>query len=107
MKSAKEFAHWLHARVGHVREGVYLTREDVQELSGRQRFTIDYINDVHFELAALGLGLVTDTHREYFYLIHLPKEHWLKFGDRYSPGPREAVRPEVEGQDSVVRRLKP
>ncbi|EKE75870.1 hypothetical protein [Gallaecimonas xiamenensis] len=106
MKSAKEFAHWLRERVGHVTEGVYLTREDVQQLTGRQRFTLDYINDVHFELSLVGMGLVTDTHRENFFLIHLPKDHWLKHGDRYQrpEGPRPV---DTSGQDSVVRRIKP
>ncbi|WP_341502408.1 hypothetical protein [Gallaecimonas sp. GXIMD4217] len=88
MKSAKEFAQWLHERLSHVRQGVFLTRDDIQQLSGRQRFTNDFISDVHFEMSQMGMGFVTDSHREKFFLFHLPQEHWLKHGDRYiEPGP--------------------
>lgn len=76
MKSAKEFAGWLYGQFKDRKQGVYLTKEDVARLSGRQRFTHEFITDIHYELALQGMGFVTDTHREKFYLFHLPSEHW-------------------------------
>lgn len=76
MKSAKEFAGWLYGQFKDRKQGVYLTKEDVATLSGRQRFTHEFITDIHYELALKGMGFVTDTHREKFYLFHLPSEHW-------------------------------
>ncbi|MED5526227.1 hypothetical protein [Gallaecimonas pentaromativorans] len=99
MKSAKAFAQWLAGRVGHAPQGVYLTRDDIQQLTGRQRFTMDYITDVHFELAAAGWGLVSDVHREKFFMVRLPREHWLEYGDRYNG---QAAQAEADN----VRRLK-
>ena len=83
MKSAKEFAGWLHERFGEIKSGVYLTKHDIATLSGRQRFTHEFITDIHYELALQGMGFVTDTHREKFYLFHLPTEHWQTGGDYY------------------------
>ncbi|PSJ37866.1 hypothetical protein [Zobellella taiwanensis] len=87
MKSAKEFAAWLHQRFEEAKEGVYLTREDIATLSGRQRFNLEFISDIHFELTLQGMGFVTDTHRERFYLFHLPTAHWQDQGDRYHDSP--------------------
>ncbi|WP_107850991.1 hypothetical protein [Oceanimonas marisflavi] len=79
MKSAREFSEWLQERFGKHREGVYLTRDDIAELSGRQRYNQQFVSDVHFELTLLGMGFVTDSHREKFYLFHLPVKHWSAF----------------------------
>ncbi|WMC10554.1 hypothetical protein PU634_16000 [Oceanimonas pelagia] len=80
MKSAREFAEWLQERFGKHKDGVYLTRHDIAELSGRQRYNQQFVSDVHFELTLLGMGFVTDSHREKFYLFHLPSTHWRAFG---------------------------
>ncbi|MDP5293001.1 hypothetical protein Q9290_11980 [Oceanimonas sp. CHS3-5] len=80
MKSAREFAEWLQERFGKHQAGIYLTRDDIAELSGRQRFNQQFVSDVHFELTLLGMGFVTDSHREKFYLFHLPDTHWRTLG---------------------------
>lgn len=81
MKSAKEFANWLAGQLKDVKSGVYLTRSDIGTLSGRQRFTPDFIRDVHYELAFYGMGFVGDLHREKYYLFHLPTEQWIVHGE--------------------------
>ncbi|MCC4263345.1 hypothetical protein [Oceanimonas baumannii] len=80
MKSAKEFAEWLQQHFGPHQDGIYLTRDDIAELSGRQRYNQQFVSDVHFELTLLGMGFVTDAHREKFYLFHLPTRHWQDLG---------------------------
>lgn len=84
MKSAKEFAGWLAGQMKDVPDGVYLTREDISTLSGRQRFTADFIRDVHYELAYHGMGFVSDLHREKYFLFHLPTERWIIHGEGIS-----------------------
>ena len=98
MKSAKEFAIWLHERFGDVKNGVYLTKTDIALLSGRQRFTHEFITDIHYELALSGMGFVTDTHREKFYLFHLPTEYWQIQGDRYQEDSQSNVRTIVQSK---------
>lgn len=83
MKSAKEFAAWLYERFKEAKSGVYLTKDDIATLSERQRFSHEFISDIHYELALQGMGFVTDTHREKFYLFHLPTEHWQEHEARY------------------------
>ncbi len=92
MKSAKEFAAWLHERFKEVKTGVYLNKEDIANLSGRQRFTHEFISDIHYELALKGMGFVTDTHREKFYLFHLPTEYWQTQKDGYQEDSHSNVR---------------
>ncbi len=85
MKSAKEFAAWMIDRFGDYEEGVYLDREDLKTLSGRQTLRQDFIADVHFELTRRGMGFVTDTLREKYYLFYLPELYWKEVADHYKP----------------------
>ncbi|SQA33738.1 Uncharacterised protein [Vibrio harveyi] len=43
MICAKEFAEWLRHRFSSENKGVYLTREDVNHLTGRQRLDRDLL----------------------------------------------------------------
>ncbi|GIU14966.1 MULTISPECIES: hypothetical protein [unclassified Shewanella] len=76
MVSAKEFSDWLRLRFGGLKEGVSLTRSDINQLTGRQNFSADFVNDIHFELMRHGLAFVTDTSREEFYLVPINKQSW-------------------------------
>ena len=76
MKSAKEFAVWLHDRFKDVPEGVYLSREDITSLSNRQHFSQEFVNDIHYELTLKGMGFVSGYHRDKFYLFQLPDTYW-------------------------------
>lgn len=76
MVSAKEFSDWLRLRFGSLKEGVSLTRSDINQLTGRQNFSADFVNDIHFELMRHGLAFVTDTSREEFYLVPINKQSW-------------------------------
>jgi len=76
MKSAKEFAAWLVEQLKDQSAGVYLTREDIKQLTGRLSYRSDFINDIHYELVCHGMGFVSDIHRNRFYLVHLPQNHW-------------------------------
>ncbi|GIU29278.1 hypothetical protein L2719_15810 [Shewanella schlegeliana] len=76
MVSAKEFSDWLRLRFGGLKEGVSLTRSDINQLTGRQNFSSDFVNDIHFELMRHGLAFVTDTSREEFYLVPINKQSW-------------------------------
>ncbi|MBM7456263.1 hypothetical protein HNR62_002145 [Oceanisphaera litoralis] len=98
MKSAKEFAIWLHERFREMRNGVYLTKSDIAALSGRQRFTHEFITDIHYELTLKGMGFVTDTHREKFYLFHLPTEYWQAKGEGYREDTGSNVRTIVQSK---------
>lgn len=69
MICAREFAHWLRSRFEKESSGITMTREDINQLTGRQSFTMGFINDVHYELMQYGIAFVTDTGREIFYLI--------------------------------------
>ncbi|GAA4902967.1 hypothetical protein GCM10023333_41380 [Ferrimonas pelagia] len=70
-------------RFGNQQDGVYLERDDLKKLSGRQALRQDFIADVHFELTRHGLGFVTDTLKEKYYLFYLPKTYWKDVADRY------------------------
>ncbi|SDJ24267.1 hypothetical protein SAMN04488540_10672 [Ferrimonas sediminum] len=84
MKSAKEFAVWMKDRFGSHPQGLYLTKADIRELSGRQTFRQDFIADVHFELCRHGMGFITDALKENYFLIHLPNTYWKEVSDRYA-----------------------
>ncbi|WP_028115474.1 hypothetical protein [Ferrimonas senticii] len=87
MKSAKEFAVWMIDRFGDQQKGVYLTRGDIKMLSGRQAIRQDFIADIHAELTRHGMGMVTDTLKENYFLFYLPQQHWKQVADRYSQLP--------------------
>ena len=76
MISAKEFAHWLFERFKNNKQGVYLTRKAISPLSGRTKFSVDFVHDIHHELMPLGMAFVTDTAREYFFLLPLSNQYW-------------------------------
>ncbi len=79
MISSRQFARWLRERFASEKDGVILTREDINQLSGRQSFTLGFINDIHYELMQYGIAFVTDTSREKFYLIPVNSaENWRK-----------------------------
>ena len=75
MVSAKAFALWLKKRFSDF-EGIVLERKDINILTGRQNFTIDFVNDIHYELMRFGMAFVTDTNREKFYLIKIKEQKW-------------------------------
>ncbi|MGI2257975.1 hypothetical protein [Shewanella sp. GXUN23E] len=93
MKCAKDFAQWLYDRVGHFTDGVYLTRQDILELTDRQRFSSSFVNDIHYEVSRFKMGFVTDADKAQFYFFRLPDTHWKRVGDRYgvSTKPRADV----------------
>ncbi|SHG86670.1 hypothetical protein [Ferrimonas marina] len=99
MKSAKEFAIWMIDRFSDHPQGVYLEREDLKVLSGRQTLRQDFIADVHFELTRHGMGFVTDTLKEKYFLFFLPEQYWKKVADRYS----QPIAPNVHDLDSAPR----
>jgi len=84
MKSAKEFAVWIIERFGDVESGVYLSKSELRELSGRQTLRQDFIADVHFELTRHGMGFVSDAMKGKYYLFYLPEVHWKSVADRYA-----------------------
>ncbi|MBY6185550.1 hypothetical protein KUV89_02725 [Marinobacter hydrocarbonoclasticus] len=84
MKSAKEFAVWMIERFGDHQAGVYLSKADLRELSGRQTLRQDFIADVHFEMTRHGMGFVSDATKEKFFLFYLPEVHWKEVADRYA-----------------------
>ncbi|MGL5048533.1 MAG: hypothetical protein ACRC6S_13500 [Shewanella sp.] len=76
MVSAKEFAHWLMKRFEGVDKGVSLSREDINQLTGRQNFSLVFVHDIHHELMRFGVAFVTDTSRETFYLVRVYDKPW-------------------------------
>lgn len=82
MVSAREFADWLRHRFSEEEVGVSLTREDINMLTGRQNFTLGFINDIHYELMRYGMAFVTDTHREKFYLVPISDRPWKEHLER-------------------------
>lgn len=86
MVSAKEFAAWLHKRFERVEKGICLTREDINQLTGRQNFSVVFINDIHYELMQHNMGFVTDTSRENFYLVRVYNIPWREqLDNHYEP----------------------
>ncbi|WP_243887853.1 hypothetical protein [Shewanella algae] len=43
MVSAKEFADWLYKRFEQVEHGVSMSREDINQLTGRQNFSMVFV----------------------------------------------------------------
>ncbi|MGY5450192.1 hypothetical protein ACVFI8_04525 [Agarivorans sp. MS3-6] len=76
MISAKQFSEWLRERFGDDEKGVCLSREDINQLTGRQSFSLGFVHDIHYELMPHGMGFVTDTCRETFYLVPINKRPW-------------------------------
>lgn len=76
MVSAKEFAHWLMKRFEGVEKGVSLTREDINQLTGRQNFSLVFVYDIHYELMRFGIAFVTDTNRDTYYLVRIADKPW-------------------------------
>lgn len=77
MVSAKDFASWLKDKFIHETQGVTLTRRDINQLTGRQGFSLGFVHDTHYELMQYGIAFVTDTARENFYLIPVNDcKHW-------------------------------
>ncbi|GAB6262310.1 hypothetical protein L4174_009915 [Photobacterium sp. CCB-ST2H9] len=76
MISAREFSEWLRSRFAEDEQGVCLTREDINQLTGRQSFSLGFVHDIHYELMPYGMAFVTDTSRENFYLVHISKRSW-------------------------------
>ncbi|MEL6116515.1 hypothetical protein P0Y67_14975 [Photobacterium sp. SP02] len=76
MISAREFSEWLRNRFAEDEQGVCLTREDINQLTGRQSFSLGFVHDIHYELMQFDMAFVTDTSRENFYLVHLSKKSW-------------------------------
>ncbi len=77
MICAKEFAEWLRHRFSSDNKGVFLTREDIKQLTERQRLDPGFVNDVHFELMQHGMAFVTDMSREHYYLVPISQtENW-------------------------------
>lgn len=73
MVCAKDFADWLKQRFSSDAGAIILSRDDVNHLTGRQRFDLGFVHDVHYELMQHGLAFVTDMSREQFYLIPVGK----------------------------------
>ncbi|QIA62609.1 hypothetical protein GT360_03355 [Vibrio astriarenae] len=69
MVCAKEFAEWLKARYGSETKPITMSRKDVSHLTGRTRFTMGFVHDVHFEMMQYGFAFVTDMAREDFFLL--------------------------------------
>ncbi|MEC6795619.1 MULTISPECIES: hypothetical protein [Photobacterium] len=78
MISAKEFSGWLLERFADETQGVSLSREDINMLTGRQSFSLGYIHDIHYEVMRHGMAFVTDTTREMFYLVPISERPWRK-----------------------------
>ncbi|BCV28811.1 hypothetical protein [Shewanella algae] len=76
MVSAKEFADWLYKRFEQVEHGVSMSREDINQLTGRQNFSMVFVHDIHYELMQHGMAFVTDTSREQFFLVRVCPMHW-------------------------------
>ena len=76
MVSAKEFADWLYKRFEQVEQGVSMSREDINQLTGRQNFSMVFVHDIHYELMQHGMAFVTDTSREQFFLVRVCPMHW-------------------------------
>ena len=69
MICAKEFSEWLRHRFSTENAGISISRDDINQLTGRQRLDPSFVNDVHYELMQYGMAFVTDTGRENFYLV--------------------------------------
>ncbi len=82
MISAREFSEWLRERFVEEEQGVSLTRDDINRLTGRQSFSLGFVHDIHYELMQHGMAFVTDTSREQFYLVPVYDRPWREQLDR-------------------------
>ena len=77
MICAREFSQWLRHKFTNENVGISMSREDISQLTGRQRLDPSFVNDVHYELMLHGMAFVTDTSRESFYLVPVPQaKNW-------------------------------
>ena len=76
MISAREFSDWLRNRFAGEEQGVSLTRADINQLTGRQSFSLGFVHDIHYELMQHDMAFVTDTSRDVFYLVPVAKRPW-------------------------------
>ncbi|WP_144206649.1 hypothetical protein [Shewanella donghaensis] len=76
MVSSKDFANWLMVQFERLDDGVSLTREDINQLTGRQNFSLVFVHDIHYELMQHGIAFVTDTYRERFYMVRIQDTPW-------------------------------
>lgn len=93
MKSAKEFALWLKERFGDCPQGLYFTKDDIKDLSGRHTFRQDFIADVHSELARHQMCFISDALKENYFMMYLPKVYWKDHKDRYAEKPKVHLMP--------------
>ncbi|USH04755.1 hypothetical protein K6Q96_23890 [Grimontia kaedaensis] len=82
MKSAKEFAAWLMERFD-THSDVWLTRNDITELTSRQSVRSEFIHDVHCELMNFGRALIADIKNNRYYMVSLSDTYWKDVGDIY------------------------
>ncbi|WP_076536899.1 hypothetical protein [Shewanella sp. UCD-KL21] len=78
MVSSKDFANWLMIQFEQLENGVSLTREDINQLTGRQNFSVVFVHEIHYELMQHGIAFVTDTYRERFYMVRVQDNPWRK-----------------------------
>ncbi|MDO6639250.1 MULTISPECIES: hypothetical protein [unclassified Shewanella] len=78
MVSSKDFANWLMIQFEQLENGVSLTRGDINQLTGRQNFSLVFVHDIHYELMQHGIAFVTDTYRERFYMVRVQDNPWRK-----------------------------
>ncbi|MDO6621017.1 hypothetical protein [Shewanella sp. 6_MG-2023] len=78
MVSSKDFANWLMIQFEQLENGVSLTRGDINQLTGRQNFSLVFVHDIHYELMQHGVAFVTDTYRERFYMVRVQDNPWRK-----------------------------
>ncbi|EOD79816.1 hypothetical protein D515_00949 [Grimontia indica] len=83
MKSAKEFAAWLMERF-ESHSNVWLTRNDITELTSRQSVRSEFIHDVHCELMNYGRALIADIKNNRYYMVSLSDTYWKDVGDIYA-----------------------
>lgn len=76
MISAREFSDWLIDRFAEDNQGVSLTREDINILTGRQSFSLGFVHDIHYEVMRHDMAFVTDTTRDMFYLVPIANRPW-------------------------------
>ncbi|TCN73959.1 hypothetical protein EDB62_1262 [Vibrio crassostreae] len=61
MICAKEFAEWLRHRFNAESSGISISRDDITQLTGRQRLDPSFVNDVHYELMQYGMAFWAGT----------------------------------------------
>ena len=56
MICAKEFSEWLRHRFSTENAGISISRDNINQLTGRQRLDPSFVNDVHYELMQYGMA---------------------------------------------------